>query len=176
MNRGEMQGHYAMKASAQTEIPIQSGSQVTLHFSLALASGEVIDSNFEREPASFRIGDGNMLPGFEAELLGLVAGDRLAVTLPPERAFGAPNPGNLQRLARNRFPLFLDDEWQELQAGSVVSFRDAGGFDLPGVVREKAPDAVVVDFNHPLAGRPILFTALIVGVLPVESRPLRIRV
>ena len=50
-------------------------SLVTLHFSLALSAGEVIDSNFEKEPASFRIGDGSMLPGFESELLGLRSGD-----------------------------------------------------------------------------------------------------
>ena len=59
---------------------IVSRSLVTLHFSLALSAGEVIDSNFEKEPASFRIGDGSMLPGFESELLGSVSYTHLTLT------------------------------------------------------------------------------------------------
>ena len=53
---------------------IEAGSQVSLHFSLALPNGDVIDSNFESQPASFRLGDGSMLPGFEQVLIGLTAG------------------------------------------------------------------------------------------------------
>lgn len=64
---------------------------MTLHFSLLLTSGEVIDSNFEQEPPSFKLGDGSMLPGFERLLLGLRTGDDIEELLQPEQAFGTVN-------------------------------------------------------------------------------------
>ena len=63
---------------------IQQGSLVTLHFALALQDGSVVDDNFAGEPASFKIGDGNMLPGFEAQLNGLRAGEEIEKVLAPE--------------------------------------------------------------------------------------------
>ena len=59
---------------------IVAGSQVT-HFSLALLGGDIIDSNFDKKPASFRLGDGQMLPGFEQVLLGLCSGEEVETTL-----------------------------------------------------------------------------------------------
>ena len=56
-------------------LPIDTGTTVTLHFSLALEDGCMVDSNFEGKPATFTIGDGNLLPGFESLLMGLVDGD-----------------------------------------------------------------------------------------------------
>jgi FKBP-type peptidyl-prolyl cis-trans isomerase SlpA len=154
---------------------IEHGSQVTLHFSVALTDGQVVDSNFDGAPASFNVGDGNMLPGFEARLLGLRKGDEVEVVLTPDQAFGLVNQENVHRLPRSRFNQFLDDEYQELQVGTVVSFKDPGGFDLPGVVKEKSASAVVVDFNHPLAGKDIVFKARIVGIIPPGTDSVEIK-
>ena len=155
---------------------IKQGSHVTLHFSVALADGHVVDSNFDAAPASFRVGDGNMLQGFESSLLGHQEGDDIETFLAPEQAFGPVNEDNIHRLPRSRFNRFLDDEYEELQTGTVVSFKDPGGFDLPGVVKEKLQDEVVVDFNHPLAGKDIVFKARIVSVLPPDTDALNIQV
>ena len=76
----------------ETTQSIAAGSLVSLHFSLALTSGELIDSNFEQPAASFRLGDGSMLPGFEQELLGLSKGDEIETALAAEQAFGAVTP------------------------------------------------------------------------------------
>ena len=70
-------------------LPIDSGTSVTLHFSLALENGHVVDSNFETAPATFTIGDGNLLPGFEPPLMGLIDGDEREFSIPPEHAFAA---------------------------------------------------------------------------------------
>jgi len=70
-----------------SEYSVGPGTQVTLHFSLALESGEVIDSNFDAKPASFDFGDGKLLPGFEKVLVGLKAKQKASFTLPPEEAF-----------------------------------------------------------------------------------------
>lgn len=152
------------------EAVIAAGSRVTLFFSLGLEDGELVDSNFSGQPATYTVGDGSLLPGFEAQILGLRAGQEVEVRLPPEAAFGTPNPANIQYLSRAQFNRFLDDEYAALEAGAVLAFKDAGGFDLSAVIKTVAPDGVTVDFNHPLAGKPILFKAAIVKVLAADTR------
>lgn len=152
-----------MSANDET---IQQGSAVSLYFSLSLPGGEEIDSNFERKPANFRVGDGNLLPGFEETLLGLKAGDEISVELPPERAFGEINPDNKQTFTREQFQHVLDDEVLPAEQGSVVSFKDPGGNELPGVIEQIGELTVTVNFNHPLAGKVIVFRARIVSVIP----------
>lgn len=144
---------------------VENGATVNLHFSLALADGSIVDSNFAGKPATCKIGDGNLPPAFEDILLGLEAGDEIERKVPPENAFGAVNPANLQRFPAANFASLLQDELVPLAPGSVVMFKDPGGFDRPGVIRGIGEAEVEVDFNHPLAGREIVFRASIVSVL-----------
>lgn len=138
---------------------IASDSRVRLHFALRLEDGSLVDSTFERpEPAAFAMGDGSLLPGFERKLLGLAAGDRRSFQVLPEEAFGMPNPQNLQVFARSQF------EGMELSEGLVISFADAASGELPGVVQQITTEQVVVDFNHPLAGKTLQFEVEIVAV------------
>ena len=130
-----------------------------MSFSLALENGELIDSNFDSDPATFILGDGNLLPGFEAPLQGLKAGDQGEFVIAPENAFGQRNPENIQQLARDNFGQ------QSITVGDVFSFQNGEG-ELPGVVVEIGNDLVKVDFNHPLAGRNIIFKVNIVEVVP----------
>lgn len=138
---------------------IEQDAKVTMSFSLALENGELIDSNFDTQPATFVIGDGNLLPGFEAPLKGLKAGDQGEFIIAPEHAFGQRNPENIQQLSRDNF------EQETLQIGDVFSFQNGDG-ELPGVIVEISDDSVKVDFNHPLAGRNIIFKVDIVEVAP----------
>lgn len=138
---------------------IGTDTRVTLHFTVRLAGGEVVDSTRERAPASFRFGDGSLLPGFEQALLGLKAGDRRSVLLEPGQAFGERNAENLQVIDRARFAPGV-----ELSRGLVLSFADKQG-ELPGVVMAFDDDKVTVDFNHPLAGREIGFEVEILEVM-----------
>jgi len=140
-------------------ITIEQGTKVTMSFSLALENGEVIDSNFDSEPATFVLGDGNLLPGFEVPLQGLKAGDKAEFIIAPENAFGQRNPENIQQLARDNF------DQESLKVGDVFSFQNGEG-ELPGVVIEVGDNLVRVDFNHPLAGRNIIFKVDIVEVSP----------
>jgi FKBP-type peptidyl-prolyl cis-trans isomerase SlpA len=68
-------------------LQIQTGTSVTLHFSLALENGHIVDSNFEGNPATFSVGDGNLLPGFESSLLGLEVGDEREFIIPSRECF-----------------------------------------------------------------------------------------
>lgn len=145
-------------------LEIGAGTEVTLHFSLVLEDGAVVDSNFDAQPATFTVGDGKLLPGFEQALFGLVAGDKKSMQIPPEQGFGQPNPNNIQEVKRKNFAADM-----ELAEGLVVSFADANGGELPGVISEIGEEIVKVDFNHPLAGRDITFTVEIVKVAPATT-------
>ncbi|HAT25442.1 MAG TPA: peptidylprolyl isomerase [Gammaproteobacteria bacterium] len=155
-------------ADNNDDIQIEPGSLVSLHFSLALTDGHVIDSNFAAPAAKFRLGDGNMLPGFEAVLIGLKPGQELETILEPEQAFGVVNPRNQHRFPVAKFKNLLEDELISTEVGAVVSFKDAAGFSLPGVIAEISDQTIAVDFNHPLAGKRIVFKANIVAVLPAD--------
>lgn len=154
---------------------IEPGAKVFLHFSLALSSGEVVDSNFEGQPATFYLGDGSMLPGFEESLLGLKAGAEIETLLSPEQAFGEVNPDNNHRFPIAKFRVLLEDDLIPTEVGSVVSFKDMGGFDLPGVVTEINDKTISVDFNHPLAGKEIVFRAAIVAVVAADVQSVEVK-
>jgi FKBP-type peptidyl-prolyl cis-trans isomerase SlpA len=142
-------------------LAIGPGTRVTLHFAILLTSGEEVDSTFSRKPATFEVGDGNLPAGFEEALHGLRAGESASLEVPPEKAFGMPNPDNMQTVDRASFAPDM-----ALEPGLVVSFADAAGAEVPGVVAEYDEDTVTVDFNHPLAGRPLRFDVNVIRVEP----------
>ncbi len=141
-----------------TEQSIAHNSAVQLHFALKLADGQTVDTNFDGEPVDLVIGDGNLPEAFEQCLIGLNPGSEAAFEMPPEKAFGQYNEQNVQRLSRS---LFESDF--ELSEGLVVSFADAAGAELPGVIMDFDESDVTVDFNHPLAGKTLTFEVKILS-------------
>lgn len=146
---------------AMNSLSIGPGTQVTLHFALNLDDGSTVDSNFDGDPAIFTVGDGSLLQGFEKALFGLLAGDEETFSIAPEQGFGQRNPSNKQEIPRDQVPPGID-----LEEGLVLSFADAQHNEIPGVISEFDDDKVIVDFNHPLAGRQIEFVVRILDVEP----------
>lgn len=146
------------------DLPIDKGTKVTLHFALKFTDGQIVDSTFEKAPATLEIGDDNLPENFEAYLLGLKAGDRETFEVPPEKAFGQHNPSNVQSFKRHEFSADM-----VLEPGVVVSFADARQQELPGVVSRVEGDEVDVDFNHPLSGRTLIFEVEIIDVEPAGA-------
>ncbi|MBZ2170108.1 FKBP-type peptidyl-prolyl cis-trans isomerase [Marinobacter sp. F4216] len=145
------------------ELPVDKGTRVKLHFALRMDDGEVIDSTFDKEPATLEIGDENLPENFEALLMGMQAGDRDTFQVPPEKGFGQRNPNNQQTFKRHEFSADM-----VLEPGVVISFADASQSELPGVVIRVEGDEVEVDFNHPLAGRTLTFEVEILDVEPAK--------
>lgn len=131
-----------------------------MHFALRLDSGDVVDSTFTGKPASFVLGDGNLPGGVEALLNGMEKGESNTFSLSPEQAFGQPNPQNVQKVLRQKFASEM-----ALSEGLVVSFSDKSGAELPGVVTAFDAERVTIDFNHPLAGKNLLFQVEILEIL-----------
>lgn len=141
-----------------TEQRIGAATQVTLHFAIKLDNGDVVDSTFDKEPATFTVGDGSLLPGFEQALYGLKAGDKRSLPIGPEQGFGQGNPQNIQIMPRAQFADM------ELSEGLLIIFNDAANAELPGVVKAFDANQVTIDFNHPLAGKDLTFDVEIIDV------------
>lgn len=144
---------------------IQSGSEVVFHFNIKLSDDSVADSTkVSNKPAKLVIGDGNLTPGFEKCLIGLVAGDEKSFTLQPEDAFGHPNPDNIYYLDRDKFSHEVPPE-----EGTIIAFTQPDGSELPGLIRSVAGQSVTVDFNHPLAGQVLTFEVEIISVTSTQQ-------
>lgn len=151
----------SLAQGSTSEPRIGQNTEVTLHFALRLENGDTVDSTFDKAPATFKVGDGNLLPGFEAAIFGFKAGDHKTVQILPENAFGQPNSQNVQIMPRSQF------QDMELSEGLLVIFNDAANTELPGVVKAFNEETVTVDFNHPLAGKTLSFEVQVFEVKPI---------
>jgi len=144
--------------------PISPGSTVTLNLSLALEDGTVAESTFDDEPMTLTMGDGSLAAGLELGLYGLRPGDTQRLELYPEQAFGLHDPGKVQQLPRADFAADL-----AMEPGSIIGFDTPGGEELSGTIITFDDVTVEVDFNHPLAGRVVIFDVEIIAVMLAES-------
>ncbi|WP_394176965.1 FKBP-type peptidyl-prolyl cis-trans isomerase [Thalassotalea litorea] len=139
---------------------IANDSTVLMHITMKLADGSAADSTkVNNKPAKVIMGDNSLSPAFEAQLLGLSAGDNKEFTLEAKDAFGEVNPDNIHYLDRSKF-----NSETPAEVGSIITFSQPGG-DLPGIIREVNDLSVTVDFNHPLAGQAITFVVDVVDIL-----------
>ena len=143
---------------------ITARSTVTLHLSLTLEDGTKAESSFGGEPLTFTLGDGTLDRGLELGLYGLVAGDKQCLTLEPGQAFGQRDPGRVHVMPRDAFAPDMT-----LAPGVIIGFEAESGEELPGAILETDEQTVTVDFNHPLAGRTLIYEVEILDVVPVEA-------
>jgi FKBP-type peptidyl-prolyl cis-trans isomerase SlpA len=151
---------------------IEQGSFLTLHYRMAGPSvdgkpGADIINTFEGKPATLSLGTGELSPALEQRLLGLPEGTRATFELPAGEAFGERNPELVQWVARKLLNE-LGDPDEQYKVGDVVQFPTPDGMgQYAGAVQQVKPggDAVQFDFNHPLAGQPVVFEVQVIGVL-----------
>ena len=144
---------------------VQPQSFLTLHYRLSGPDGADIVNTFADKPATLSLGTGVLAPAIEARLLGLSEGTRTSFELAAGEAFGDRNPQLLQRVKRTLLDE-LGNPAEDYSVGDVVQFPTPDGQGAyAGVVREVAGDALLFDFNHPLAGRPVTFEVQLIGVL-----------
>lgn len=161
-------------STVETSAPalVQPGSFLTLHYRMAglLADGSPgadIINTFGGKPATLSLGTGELSPAIEQRLLGLTEGTRTSFSLAAGEAFGERNPELVQWVARKLLNE-LGDPLEQYKVGDVVQFPTPDGMgQYAGAVQQvKADgDAVQFDFNHPLAGQPVVFEVQVIGVL-----------
>ena len=151
-----------------TPVCVEPGSFLTLHYRLAGPAGDVINT-FDGKPATLTLGSGELSPAVEACLIGLAEGARASFELPAGAAFGERNPAMLQWLAR-KVLAEMGEAGAQYEVGDVVQFPTPDGQgQFAGAVcqlrSDDRGDAVLFDFNHPLAGQPVTFEVQLIGVL-----------
>ena len=143
---------------------IHANSFLTLHYRLSGASGDIINT-FDGKPATLTLGTGQLAPAVEACLIGLTEGTHQTFELPAGAAFGERNASMQQWLARKELKQ-MGDPQETYTVGDVVHFPTPDGQgQFGGVVVEVESERVLFDFNHPLAGKPVTFEVLVIGVL-----------
>jgi peptidylprolyl isomerase len=134
-----------------------SGDTVKVHYRGTLQDGTVFDSSEGREPLEFEVGGGQVIPGFDAAVIGLEPGDTVTVTIPAAEAYGEHNEAGLQSFPLSAFP-------SPPQVGWALELASPTGERVPAMVAEVGDDSAVLDFNHPLAGQDLTFEIELVEI------------
>ena len=138
---------------------IKVGSRVEMHCTIALPNGFEALSTFGEAPLRFVMGDGTLAEGFEMALYGLKAGDRQTIRLDAAHAYGHRDPDKIRLMRQADFPPDVTTK-----PGTLVAFNDPSGTEFAGTILATEEDSLRVDFNHPLAGREVIFTVQIVSI------------
>jgi peptidylprolyl isomerase len=139
-------------------MPATSGDVVRVHYRGTLSDGTEFDSSEGRSPLEFRLGDGSVIEGFDAGVSGLEVGEKVTVSVSPEKAYGPMSEALIQRVEAD---VFAEDPYE----GGHVDLVAPDGARMPGVITVVEGDQVVLDFNHPLAGKTLVFDIELVEIV-----------
>lgn len=137
----------------------KQGDTVTIHYTGRLDDGTVFDSSKNGDPLSFTLGEGKVIPGFENAVEGMEQGDRKTTTIPSEEAYGPRRDELVLQVPREQVPEEIDPK-----PGERLRMQSADGNTFDVVVAEAREDSLVLDANHPLAGRDLTFDLELVEV------------
>src|SRR5262245_12378073 len=141
---------------------IQDGSFVSIEYTLTDDGGAIIDSNVGKEPLTYIQGAGQIVKGLERELNGLKVGDQKKISVKPEDGYGLPDAKAFQEVPRDRVPA------EAQKAGTMLMTKAPDGRTAQIRVHEVKEKTVVVDFNHPLAGKTLHFDVKIKDIKAAE--------
>lgn len=131
---------------------IANGSVVGIDYSLHLGDGQVVDASQPGDPLTYLHGEGQIVPGLEAALEGLSVGDSKQVVVAPADGYGDHDPRGVQEVPRGAFPPGF-----EPKVGMELTAEGQNGEPVPFAIREVKPEGIVIDLNHPLAGKTLHF-------------------
>ncbi len=137
---------------------IHKGSQVAFDYTLTV-DGKVVDTSKGKSPLQYVQGDGKLIPGLTKQLEGLKAGDEKTVEVKPEEGYGSPNPAAFKEVPLSALPAGAKPA-----VGMILQGTDKNGRTFPARISEVRKDSVIMDFNHPMAGKTLLFNVKIVSV------------
>ncbi len=135
----------------------RSGDQVKVHYTGRLQDGTEFDSSVNREPLAFTLGAGQMIPGFEQAVLGMVLGESKTTTIPADQAYGPRHPERMMAVERHHLPADLQPE-----LGQHLHMTRQDGSEVTVIVTAITETEVTLDANHPLAGHDLIFEITLV--------------
>jgi FKBP-type peptidyl-prolyl cis-trans isomerase SlyD len=149
--------------TAETEAQIREGSQVALEYTLSDEAGTVIESNKGKQPMSYIHGKSQIIPGLEKELSGMKVGEEKKVQVKPEDGYGPVNPDAFQEIPKDKLPP------EALKVGTMLMAQGPQGQGIPVRVHEIKDTTVIMDFNHPMAGKTLSFDVKISEIKTPEK-------
>ena len=141
---------------------VSNGKQVTLEYTMKLDDQSVVDSNVGGEPLKVTQGKHELVPGLEKALEGMAAGEKKKVTVAPPEAYGTVDPKAFQEVDKNMVPT------NARKVGMQLEGKTTDGRTVYPRISEVKNETIVLDFNHPLAGKTLHFD---VKVLEVAQAP-----
>ena len=136
---------------------MKNGDKVKVHYTGTLDDGTVFDSSNGKEPLEFTIGNNEVIAGFENAIKDLELNQEKTIKIMPEEAYGNKNEQLIITVPRERFP-------PQIEVGGRLVLKGPEGQHIPAVVSEVNSDGVMIDLNHPLAGKDLTFKVKVVGV------------
>ena len=137
----------------------KAGDTVQINYTGTLDSGEVFDSSEGRDPLSFVVGSGQIIPGLDKAIPGMAIGDKKVVCVPCAEAYGEHNEAAKQAVPREGIPAEIP-----LDIGTQLQMQTPQGQVIPVTVAEVTEETVTLDANHPLAGKDLTFSFEVVGI------------
>lgn len=134
-----------------TKPAARAGDKIKLHYSYKLDDGTVFATSRDQEPLEFVIGAPEIIPGIQEAVIGMRPGDRKTVAIPPEKAYGPYYKEMTAAIDRGMVPGEL-----ELEVGIAIRVKHADGQESDAFVTEINEDTILVDGNHPLAGKNLI--------------------
>ncbi|MEX1010450.1 MAG: peptidylprolyl isomerase [Balneolaceae bacterium] len=138
---------------------IKNGDTVKVHYTGTLEDGSVFDSSEGRDPLEFEMGSGQLIPGFEKAVEGLEKGASTKVTIPSDEAYGEGREDLILSVPKDQLP---DDV--EPEVGMQLQVNQPDGQPIPVRITEVKEEEIVLDANHPLAGKELTFEIEVVGI------------
>ncbi|MBA2249292.1 MAG: peptidylprolyl isomerase [Chitinophagaceae bacterium] len=138
---------------------VKQGDVVKVHYTGKLTDGEQFDSSTGREPLEFTVGAGQMIKGFDAAMPGMKVGDKKTINIMPADAYGEKNEEAIIEFPKKNVP-----EDMKLEPGMQLQLRNESGQPFPVTIVEIKDDVIILDANHSLAGKELVFDIELVEI------------
>jgi len=142
---------------------IEKGNKIKVDYEGRFENGEIFDSSHKHEGhlhlLEFEVGSGQVIPGFDNEVIGLEIGDEKEFILKPEDAYGPVREELVKEIPKKNLP-----KGQEPRPGMMLMIKTQEGQQFPGRIIDLTENSVIIDLNHPLAGKTLIFKIKIVEI------------
>ena len=136
---------------------MKPGAKVKVHYTGTLSDGTVFDSSEGKQPLEFTIGNNQVIPGFENGIKGMSLNDEKTIKIDAKDAYGERDERMVVAVPRSKFP-------PEIEAGGQLLLKGPEGQRILAKIKEVKYNDVIIDLNHPLAGKELNFKVKVVGI------------
>ncbi|WP_455377128.1 FKBP-type peptidyl-prolyl cis-trans isomerase [Petrachloros mirabilis] len=137
---------------------VSQGKTISLEYTVKLENGEVVDSNVGKDPLTYKQGANQIIPGVETAVEGMEVGQATQAVVPPTAGYGDRDPNAIQEVPKEKVP-------KDVTVGTQLHGKDVSGREIKPVVSDIKEETVVLDFNHPLAGKTLYVDLKVVNVM-----------